>query len=166
MIQSGLVCGLLLAPLGSATADNQNRASSTNRGAQTGSYQDRTGASGQLNRNLQAQSNRPSDRNSAGFAGSNDSMNGDMARFAEDEGQSNTREFRERTAAIRREITDNDDLSTSAHNVRIVTNDSGNVILRGSVEDAEEKREIEKIARAHSSGATVQSLLQVNRDDD
>jgi hypothetical protein len=79
------------------------------------------------------------------------------------EDQSNESIFIERTAAIRRAITDSSDLSIAAQNVKIITLSSGTVVLRGPVESMKEKKFVENVAKRLSDNAPVKSYLEVNQ---
>ncbi|WP_084079805.1 BON domain-containing protein [Edaphobacter aggregans] len=59
--------------------------------------------------------------------------------------QSNTKSDRDITAKIRKEIMANKDLSTYAHNVKIVTK-NGAVTLKGPVKSDDEKAKVAEIA--------------------
>jgi osmotically-inducible protein OsmY len=74
--------------------------------------------------------------------------------------QGNDKSDLEITAAIRRSLVKNDDLSTDAKNVKIITQ-NGHVTLRGPVESAGELRAIEKTAREIAGATRVDSHLQV-----
>jgi osmotically-inducible protein OsmY len=63
------------------------------------------------------------------------------------------------TAEIRKRVLDTD-MSVNAQNVKIITQD-GKVTLRGPVKSAEEKQEIEDIARAVAGADKVVSQLEV-----
>jgi|GEM_PF-935454 len=63
------------------------------------------------------------------------------------------------TAGIRKHVVDTE-MSTSAHNVKIITAD-GKVTLRGPVATAEEKAEVERIAKDVAGEANVDSQLEV-----
>ncbi|HWZ51135.1 MAG TPA: BON domain-containing protein [Granulicella sp.] len=65
----------------------------------------------------------------------NSSQNNNQARTAED--QSNATADRQMTAKVRRAIMADKDLSTYAHNVKIITS-NGNVTLTGPVKSEEE----------------------------
>lgn len=75
--------------------------------------------------------------------------------------QSSQSEFMERTAKIRREILAREDLSVNAHNIKIITLDTGTVVLRGPVMSNREKMIVEQLARSVSGGAPVESFLEV-----
>jgi len=64
------------------------------------------------------------------------------------------------TANIRKRIVDAKDLSTSAHNVTIITKD-GNVTLSGPVKNDAEKQEVERIARDIAGAGEVSNHLEV-----
>lgn len=63
------------------------------------------------------------------------------------------------TANIRKRIVDTK-MSTDAHNVKVITQD-GRVTLRGPVRSAEEKKNVEEIARAVAGDSQVDSQLEV-----
>lgn len=74
--------------------------------------------------------------------------------------QSNDKEAIETTAAIRRAVMSDKSLSTSAHNVKIVT--SGNTVtLRGPVASAEEKARVESLAVKSAAGKTVRNEISI-----
>jgi osmotically-inducible protein OsmY len=76
--------------------------------------------------------------------------------------QSNDKDAIEVTAGIRKAVLADTSLSTSAHNVKIVTN--GNVVtLRGSVESADEKKRIESLAMKSASGKQVRNEISIAR---
>ena len=66
----------------------------------------------------------------------------------------------DRTAAIRTKIRETENLSTNAHNVKIITED-GKVTLRGPVNSPAEKDAVEKIARDVAGAANVVSELNL-----
>ena len=68
------------------------------------------------------------------------------------------------TSEIRAAIVENDELSMNAHNVKIITRD-GVVVLRGPVEDAEEKTLISSIASDTSGVKRVDDQLEIERQD-
>lgn len=63
------------------------------------------------------------------------------------------------TADIRKRVVDTE-MSTYAHNVKIITQD-GKVTLRGPVQNADEKQQIEKIAMEIAGGNMVDSQLEI-----
>ena len=74
--------------------------------------------------------------------------------------QSNEQSDLDVSARIRRELVDRDHLSTNAKNVKIITA-RGTVTLRGPVQTAAEKREVEELARRMAAGRQVSSQLEV-----
>jgi hyperosmotically inducible protein len=74
--------------------------------------------------------------------------------------QSNDKEAIEVTAAIRRTVMNDKSLSTSAHNVKIVTN-GNTVTLRGPVASAAEKQRIESLAVKSAAGRQVRNELSI-----
>ena len=76
--------------------------------------------------------------------------------------QSNDKESIDVTAGIRRAVLDDKSLSTSAHNVKIVTN--GDVVtLRGPVESADEKKRVESLAVKVATGKQVRNEISIAR---
>lgn len=76
--------------------------------------------------------------------------------------QSNDQEAIAVTAGIRRAVLEDKSLSTSAHNIKIVTN--GNVVtLRGPVESADEKKRIESLAVKSAMGKQVRNEISIAR---
>ena len=61
--------------------------------------------------------------------------------------QSNEKADLEVTQKIRQGLTDNDDLSTNAKNVKVVTTADGRVTLRGPVDSATEKAQVVALAK-------------------
>ncbi len=78
--------------------------------------------------------------------------------------QSNSSDAIKITAAIRRAVMDDDSLSMTAKNVKIITAD-GVVTLRGPVETAAEKATIAKLAEANAGGAKVMDQLEIKRSE-
>lgn len=64
------------------------------------------------------------------------------------------------TRTVRDAVTDDDSLSTYAHNVKIITRD-GRVVLRGPVRSAAEKAKVEAVARRVAGAPNVTSDLVV-----
>ncbi len=64
------------------------------------------------------------------------------------------------TQKIRRSLTEDDNLSVYAHNVKIITED-GRVILKGPVRSLDEKATVETRARKYAGNSHVQSELTV-----
>ena len=76
--------------------------------------------------------------------------------------QANDQDAIDVTAGIRRAVLEDSSLSTSAHNVKIVTN--GNVVtLRGAVKSADEKQRVESLAVKAASGKQVRNELSIAR---
>lgn len=65
------------------------------------------------------------------------------------------------TADIRKRVVDTK-MSVNAHNVKIITQD-GKVTLRGPVKTADEKSQIEEIARSVAGANNVDSQLEVEK---
>lgn len=69
---------------------------------------------------------------------------------------------REITAAIRQAVVDSEQLSTTAHNVKIITRD-GHVTLRGPVKSTDERTAIANAAARVSGVKGVDNQLEVER---
>ena len=67
------------------------------------------------------------------------------------------------TSEIRKAVTDNDELSTNAKNVKIITQD-GIVTLRGPVKNAQEKTTVAAIARKAPGVKRVDDQLEIERN--
>ena len=74
--------------------------------------------------------------------------------------QSESKEDIAITAAIRKSVMDDDDLSTTAKNVKIITS-AGVVTLRGPVKSEDEKSAIEKLAKGTDGVESVDNQLEV-----
>ena len=74
--------------------------------------------------------------------------------------QTNRINDRDLLAAVRRAVTGDKSLSTSAHNVKIVAT-NGVVTLRGPVKSADEKTRIEKLAQDVAGVTSVENQLDV-----
>jgi hyperosmotically inducible protein len=74
--------------------------------------------------------------------------------------QSENEADRKITQDVRKSIVDDDKLSTSAQNVKIVTSD-GKVTLRGPVKSEQEKKEIESKAKQVAGVKNVENQLEV-----
>ena len=68
----------------------------------------------------------------------------------------------ELTRSLRAAIMADNQLSTSAHNIKIVT-DATTITLRGPVKTSEEKMKIEKIAQKVASNLTVENDLEIKQ---
>jgi osmotically-inducible protein OsmY len=66
----------------------------------------------------------------------------------------------DRTASIRKEVVARSNLSTNAHNVKIITQ-NGKVTLRGPVDSEEERNEIGRIASDVAGKDNVDNQLEV-----
>jgi hyperosmotically inducible periplasmic protein len=64
------------------------------------------------------------------------------------------------TQAIRQALMKDSELSTSAKNIKIITN-NGQVTLRGPVRNAQEKAKIDQLARSAAGGAKIDDQLDV-----
>ncbi len=90
--------------------------------------------------------------------GINDRDDNDAAVTAQT--QSNDKGDVELLSTIRQEIVDEDTLSTSAHNIKIVTN-NGAVTLRGPVNSATEKSKVEELVQQITGVQSVDNQLDV-----
>jgi hyperosmotically inducible periplasmic protein len=62
------------------------------------------------------------------------------------------------TQAIRQALMKDSELSTTAKNIKIIT-DNGQVTLRGPVKNAQEKAKIDQLARSATGGAKIDDQL-------
>ena len=74
--------------------------------------------------------------------------------------QSNSSADLKITQAIRRALMKDSELSTTAKNIKIIT-DNGQVTLRGPVKNAQEKAKIDQLARSAAGGAKIDNQLDV-----
>ena len=74
--------------------------------------------------------------------------------------QSNSSADLKITQAIRQALMKDGELSTTAKNVKIITN-NGQVTLRGPVKNAQEKAKIDQLAKSAASGAKIDDQLEV-----
>jgi osmotically-inducible protein OsmY len=74
--------------------------------------------------------------------------------------QSNSSADLKITQAIRQALMKDSDLSTTAKNIKIIT-DNGQVTLRGPVKNAQEKAKIDQLARSAAGGAKIVDQLDV-----
>jgi hyperosmotically inducible periplasmic protein len=74
--------------------------------------------------------------------------------------QSNSSADLKITQAIRQALMKDSELSTTAKNIKIITN-NGQVTLRGPVKNAQEKAKIDQLARSAASGAKIDDQLDV-----
>jgi len=75
--------------------------------------------------------------------------------------QSNSSADLKITQAIRQALMNDSELSTTAKNVKIITN-NGQVALRGPVKTAQEKAKIDQLAKSAAGGAKIDDQLEVN----
>ncbi|HUR45682.1 MAG TPA: BON domain-containing protein, partial [Candidatus Saccharimonadales bacterium] len=76
--------------------------------------------------------------------------------------QSGSKSDRELTRKIRREITKNKELSTTAKNIKIITT-NGKVTLRGPVKSEEERTTIVTAAKSAAGDSQVDNQLEVKQ---
>jgi hyperosmotically inducible protein len=74
--------------------------------------------------------------------------------------QSNSSADLKITQAIRQALMKDSELSTTAKNVKIIT-DNGQVTLRGPVKNAQEKAKIDQLARSAAGGAKIDDQLDI-----
>jgi hyperosmotically inducible periplasmic protein len=74
--------------------------------------------------------------------------------------QSNSSADLKITQAIRQALMKDSELSPTAKNVKIITN-NGQVTLRGPVKNAQEKAKIDQLARSAAGGAKIDDQLDV-----
>jgi len=74
--------------------------------------------------------------------------------------QSNSSADLKITQAIRQALMKDGELSTTAKNIKIIT-DNGQVTLRGPVKNAQEKTKINQIARSTANGSQIVDQLDV-----
>lgn len=115
------------------------------------------GCSKEQERGDQAAS-KPSSSVAPDNTGKNERDRNEGAKTAGD--QSENEADRKITQQIRKSIVDNDKLSTSAQNVKIITSD-GKVTLRGPVKSEQEKKEIETKAKQVAGVKNVDNQLEI-----
>ena len=74
--------------------------------------------------------------------------------------QSNSSADLKTTQAIRQALMKDSELSTTAKNIKIITNNA-QVTLRGPVKNAQEKAKIDQLARSAAGGAKIDDQLDV-----
>ena len=74
--------------------------------------------------------------------------------------QSNSSADLKITQDIRQALMKDSELSTTAKNIKIIT-DNGQVTLRGPVKNAQEKAKIDQLARSAAGGAKIDDQLDV-----
>jgi hyperosmotically inducible periplasmic protein len=78
--------------------------------------------------------------------------------------QSNSSADLKITQAIRQALMKDSELSTTAKNIKIITN-NGQVTLRGPVKNAQEKAKIDQLARSAAGGAKIDDQLDVKKSN-
>jgi len=78
--------------------------------------------------------------------------------------QSNSSADLKITQAIRQALLKDGELSMTAKNIKIIT-DNGQVTLRGPVKNAQEKAKIDQLARSAAGGAKIVDQLDVKKSD-
>ena len=78
--------------------------------------------------------------------------------------QSNTSDDLQITQAIRRGLMKDDNLSSDAKNIKVITA-NGQVTLRGPVNNAREKTKVEQIAKSAAGGARIVDQLDVKNQN-
>jgi hyperosmotically inducible protein len=78
--------------------------------------------------------------------------------------QSNSSADLKITQAIRQALMKDGELSTSAKNVKVIT-ENGQVTLRGPVKTAQEKTKVDQLAKSAAGGAPIVDQLDVNESD-
>ena len=78
--------------------------------------------------------------------------------------QSNSSADLKITQAIRQALMKDGELSMTAKNIKIIT-DNGEVTLRGPVKNAQEKAKIHQLARSAAGGAKIVDQLDVKKSD-
>ena len=78
--------------------------------------------------------------------------------------QSNSSADLKITQAIRQALMKDGELSTSAKNVKVIT-ENGQVTLRGPVKTAQEKAKVNQLAKSAAGGAPIVDQLDVNESD-
>jgi len=78
--------------------------------------------------------------------------------------QSNSSADLKITQAIRQALMKDGELSMTAKNIKIIT-ENGQVTLRGPVKNAQEKAKIDQLARSAAGGAKIVDQLDVKKSD-
>ncbi len=78
--------------------------------------------------------------------------------------QSNSSADLKITQAIRRALMKDGELSTSAKNIKVIT-ENGKVTLRGPVKTVQEKAKVDQLAKSAAGGAPIVDQLDVNESD-
>ena len=78
--------------------------------------------------------------------------------------QSNSSADLKITQAIRQALMKDGELSMTAKNIKIIT-DNGHVTLRGPVKNAQEKAGVDKLAKSAAGGAKIDNQLDIKGSD-
>ena len=78
--------------------------------------------------------------------------------------QSNSSADLKITQAIRQALMKDSELSTTAKNIKVIT-ENGQVTLRGPVKTAQEKAKVDQLAKSAAGGAHIVDQLDVNESD-
>jgi hyperosmotically inducible periplasmic protein len=78
--------------------------------------------------------------------------------------QSNSSADLKITQAIRQALMKDGELSTTAKNIKVIT-ENGQVTLRGPVKTAQEKAKVDQLAKSAAGGAPIVDQLDVNESD-
>jgi hyperosmotically inducible periplasmic protein len=78
--------------------------------------------------------------------------------------QSNTSADLKVAQAIRQALMKDGELSTTAKNIKVIT-DNGRVTLRGPVKNVQEKARVDQLAKSAAGGAQIVDQLDVNESD-
>ena len=89
----------------------------------------------------------------------------DRSREAQTSGdQSNSSADLKITQAIRQALVKDSGLSTTAKNIKVIT-ENGQVTLRGPVKNVQEKARVDQLAKSAAGGAQIIDQLDVNESD-
>jgi hyperosmotically inducible periplasmic protein len=132
-----------------------------------GQQENSTGGTGSGDQSSAGKSSASSDQSSAGQDADNTARNkrdrSDAALTPGDQG--NTEADREMARNIRRAVVKNDQLSTTAKNIKIIV-EEGKVTLRGPVKSEEERTQIASIAQQQTQGGAIDNQLEVKAATD
>ena len=78
--------------------------------------------------------------------------------------QSNSSADLKITQAIRQALVKDSELSTTAKNIKVIT-ENGQVTLRGPVKNVQEKARVDQLAKSAAGGAHIVDQLDVNESD-
>lgn len=105
-------------------------------------------------------SQSPSNSGQSTMSPNNTGRNEQQQTTAEDQGGSP--QDRQLTSKIRSALVGNDQLSQSAKNIKVITN-NGKVTLRGPVNSPQEKQSVQAIAEKFAGKKKVSNQLEVNQ---